>query len=224
MRETEGGETIRAGDLKEKLFTLTQAAQILSIEPDQLRKRVDRGLLAKSYVQQHGRKLRAVDGIDIVFLLISDAIAPKLRNVVYLQLKQWPETRYLQGSMAIEVKAASGNHTVDVSLDRPIKDAIAGIDALERTVAPIDRDGTITGKGVKAHRIAALMEGGMSLDEVLRDYPNLTGADIKSSIAYAKANPKHGRPYPTRTVKAALRKGRGGLGLAFAAARHRKEA
>ena len=214
--------TIRVGELREKLFTLSQAAQILSIEPDLLRKKVDRGLVTKSYVQQHGRKLRAVNGVDIVFLLVSDAIAPKIRNTLYHQLKQWPETRYLQGSMSIQIKAASGDHTIDVSLDRPVRDAIAGIDALERTAANIDSGGTIVGKGVMAHRIAALIEGGMSSDEVLRDYPNLTGAEVKSSMAYAKANPKHGRPYPTQTVKSALRKGRGGLGRAFAAARQSK--
>ena len=72
---------------------------------------------------------------------------------------------------------------------------------------------------VEAHRIAALVEGGMSVEDVLRDYPNLTAAQVEFALAYAKVNPKHGRPYPAHTVKAALRKGRGGLGRAFAAAR-----
>jgi hypothetical protein len=98
------------------------------------------------------------------------------------------------------------------------------VDALERTVGFIDQDGTINGKGVEAHRIAALIDGEMSAEEVLRDYPNLTGGEVAAAVAFAKANPWRGAPYPTLTVKAALRAGRGGLAQAFKAARSRKGA
>ncbi len=97
-------------------------------------------------------------------------------------------------------------------------------DAPERTPAPIDQDGRIAGTGVEAYRIAALIEGGMSAEEVLRDYPNLTGGEVAAAVAFAKANPWRGAPYPTLTVKAALRAGRGGLAKAFKAARSRKGA
>jgi uncharacterized protein (DUF433 family) len=212
-------EAVRVGDLKKRRFTLPQAAQILKIETDLLRKTVDRGWLAKSYVQFHGRKLRSLDGLDIVCLLISDTVSSRVRNTLYLQLKRWPENRYLAGTMEVEVEAPSGRRTIDVSLDRPVHDAMAGIIALERTAQAVDADGVIPGTGVEAHRIAALVDGGMPAEEVLRDYPNLTAAQVESALAYAKINPKHGRPYPARTMKAALRKGRGGLGSAFAAAR-----
>jgi hypothetical protein len=96
--------------------------------------------------------------------------------------------------------------------------------SLERTVGFIDKDGTVVGKNVSAHRIAALIGGEMSADEVLRDYPNLTAAEVEAAVAYAKANPWRGRPYPPLTVKAALRAGRGGLAQAFKAARNRKGA
>jgi hypothetical protein len=64
----------------------------------------------------------------------------------------------------------------------------------------------------------------MSPEAILRDYPNLTAAHIESAMAYAKVRPNLGRPYPSGTVKAALRKGRGGLAKAFAAARDEREA
>jgi len=219
MRAGSTSEAVRVGDLKKLRFTLPQAAQILKIEANLLRKTVDRGWLAKSYVQLHGRKLRALDGIDIVCLFMSDTVSPRVRNTLYLQLKRWPESRYLAGTMELHVEAPSGSRTIDVSLDRPVHDAMAGIDALARTVQAVDADGTIHGSGVEAHRIAALIDGGMSAADVARDYPNLTTSQIESAVAYAKVNPKQGRPYPAHTVKAALRKGRGGLGRAFAAAR-----
>jgi len=224
MQAAPMGEPVRVGDLKKRRFTLPQAAQILKIEADLLRKTVDRGWLVKSYIQYHGRKLRSLDGIDIVCLLISDTVSAKVRNTLYLQLKHWPENKYVTGSTEIQVEAPSGPRTIDVSLDRPVHDAVAGINALEQTVQAVEADGTIHGTGVEAHRIAALVDGGMSTEDVLRDYPNLTAAQVDSALAYAKANPKHGRPYPARTVKAALRKGRGGLGAAFAAARDDDEA
>jgi hypothetical protein len=224
MQAAPVGEAVRVGDLKKRRFTLPQAAQILKIQTDLLRKTVDRGWLAKSYVQFRGRKLRSLDGIDIVCLLISDTVSSRVRNTLYRQLKHWPENRYLAGTMEIQVEAPSGRRTIDVSLDRPVHDAMAGINALEQSVQGVDPDGTIHGAGVEARRIAALVDGGMSAEDVLRDYPNLTAAQVESALAYAKVNPKHGRPYPARTVKAALRKGRGGLGRAFAAARDDDEA
>lgn len=84
-------------------------------------------------------------------------------------------------------------------------------------------DATIRGTGVAAHRIAALVAGGMGLADILGDYPNLTAPQIEAAVAYARGNPDpKGRTYPPVTVKSVLRRGRGGLALAFAAARKRK--
>ena len=58
---------------------------------------------------------------------------------------------------------------------------------------------------VEVHRIAALVAGGMSIDEILADYPSLTRGAIDSAIAYASAHPKPGRPFPRLTAKRALR-------------------
>jgi hypothetical protein len=88
----------------------------------------------------------------------------------------------------------------------------------------IDTDGTIQGTGVEARRIAALVDGGMSAAEILRDYPNLTAEQLDAALDYAKANPNSGRTFPPGTAKAALRRGRRGLARAFAAARDDREA
>ena len=84
----------------------------------------------------------------------------------------------------------------------------------------IDDNGDIRGAEVEAHRIAALVGGDMSIEEVLRDYPNLEPGQIEAAVRYAEANPRPGSPFPTRTAKSALRHGGGGgLAAAFAAAR-----
>lgn len=63
----------------------------------------------------------------------------------------------------------------------------------------------IRGTNVEVHRIAALVEGGISIEEINHDYPNLSEDQIKIAVEYARVHPKHGRPYPVRTVKSIFR-------------------
>ena len=97
---------------------------------------------------------------------------------------------------------------------------VADVHHTGETARFIDERGVIRGADVEAHRIAALVGGGMRVDEVSKDYPNLTHEQIEAAVQYAATSPKPGRPFPTRTVKAVLRDGGGGgLAAAFAAAR-----
>ena len=70
-----------------------------------------------------------------------------------------------------------------------------------------DRSGipVIAGTGIEAHRIAALIAGGMDLDEVLGDYLSLTRGQVLAAKAYADTHPWTGAPYPSITVKKAMR-------------------
>ncbi len=63
----------------------------------------------------------------------------------------------------------------------------------------------INGTNVEAHRIAALLAGGMTVDAVLRDYPSLTERQVLAAKAFAEINPEVGRHYPPITAKAAMR-------------------
>jgi hypothetical protein len=103
----------------------------------------------------------------------------------------------------------------------PQRRRLLGPDEAERAAQSISarEDGAVIRRtAVEPHRIAALADGGMSIKETLQDYPDLTAEQADASVAYARAHPKPGRPYPHSTVKAALRAGRGGLKRAFAAA------
>ena len=63
----------------------------------------------------------------------------------------------------------------------------------------------IKGTRIEAHRIAALLDGGMPIEEILADYPSLDEAQVSAAKAYADTHPKPGRPYPAMTDKAAMR-------------------
>ena len=62
----------------------------------------------------------------------------------------------------------------------------------------------LRGSDVEVYRIAALLDAGMSVDEVLADYPSLTRDAVVAARAYAAVYPKAGRPYPRTTAKRAL--------------------
>ena len=67
-------------------------------------------------------------------------------------------------------------------------------------VEQVDRDehGTplLKGTDIEVHRIAALLNGGVSVDSVLEDYPSLTADQVAFSHAYATAHPESGARIP----------------------------
>lgn len=66
-------------------------------------------------------------------------------------------------------------------------------------------DPFIAGTNVPIYRISALLDGGANVEEVMRDFPSLTRAQIEGALEYSKASPNQGRPYPSRSLKRALR-------------------
>jgi len=45
----------------------------------------------------------------------------------------------------------------------------------------------------------------MTPEQICEDYPSLTHEAVAQAKAYADAHPKVGRPYPSKTVKRALK-------------------
>jgi uncharacterized protein (DUF433 family) len=62
----------------------------------------------------------------------------------------------------------------------------------------------IPGTRVPVYKIAALLEGGSTVDGVMKDYPSLEREQIETAGVYAKANPYSGRPYATKSLASAL--------------------
>jgi hypothetical protein len=210
------------GDLKDVSLTLPQAAAVLGVDVEQVRKTVDRGWLRRSHSMSGQRKIRTLDGVDVVCIFVSHSASPKVRNELYQFLKSAPRGLEVKNKVSVTIRTSSGDRAVDVSLDEPLSSMVSGMRGLELATGEIDEEyETIRGTNIEAHRIAALIEGGMSKAEVLGDYPNLVAAQVDAAVDYARAHPKAGRPYPPITLKAALRRGRGGLEMAFKAARAR---
>lgn len=206
-------------ELKRHQITLPQAARILGTDEKRIRKTIERGQLQPTYVEVGKRRHWRLDGVDIVYLRLCPAFSPMVRREIYRCLKAWPANRPLRDSLPVRT---NGQQVVEIPLRQAVGDTLTDLKGLTQDESSIDATaGTalISGTDVEAHRIAALVEGGLPIDEVLRDYPALTRSQVDAAVAYAKAHPKQGRPFPRRTVKSVLRQGRGGLKKAFAVAR-----
>lgn len=212
----------RVGDLRRISVSLPQAAQILRIDVDRVRKAVDRHIVTATLVWQGKRQVRKLDGVDVLCLRMGRVLKADLRQDLYVQLKQAPD-RALVGAVfdpANGEELRTDTRRILGFLNQAAAETVADLQTLDAVSEHIDDAGRIRGADVEAHRIAALIEGGMRVDDVIADYPGLAAAPIEAARIYARANPKQGRPYPACTAKSVLRAGGGGgLATAFAAAR-----
>jgi hypothetical protein len=213
----------RVGDLRQLVLTVPQAAQILELGVEQIRKAMDRRIIDPTYMQQGNRNIRALDGVDVLCLRLGTWLKGEVWQQLYAHLKHAPENELL--TKAIDFSAdltqrGSSKFPLEL-LHSTATETLAEIASAQDATRLVDEQGMLKDCGVEAHRIAALVAGGMSTDEVLEDYPNLTRDRVEAAVKYAEAKPKQGRPFPSRTVKSVLRNGGGGgLAVAFAAARN----
>lgn len=63
----------------------------------------------------------------------------------------------------------------------------------------------IPGTKIPVYRISALLDGGMTIEQVLEDFPSLTADQILWSRDYARSYPNLGKQYPKESLKRLLR-------------------
>jgi len=184
-------------------WTTAEAAFILEEPLDLFKKVVDRSPVKPQVVKQGGGlKVRTFAFDDLVFLhALTDlikAFTPETRENLYVALKRTPRDKLREvalGSLKYDLRS----HVQFVQVKT------RQLDQLARQIDTSGGEAVIKGTSIAAHRIAALLDGGTTVAEVLADYPSLKEHQVLAAKAYAEANPKPGRPYPKTTAKAALR-------------------
>src|SRR6266849_5424718 len=63
----------------------------------------------------------------------------------------------------------------------------------------------IPGTTIPLYRVSALFDGGMTVREVMEDFPSLTEAQIVKARNYARRYPNSGKQYPQKSLKRLLR-------------------
>lgn len=189
--------------MAETAFTAAEAAFVLREPVRQVKKALDAGPVQAKLVHKAGGAVRAVEWTDLVYLYavrtLREELTPKARHAFYRALRNAPveaagEIRFGHLSIAI------GEFTAELETRTHELAALA-----EDVEFRADGDPILKESGVEVHRIAALLGGGMTPEEIREDYPSLTLTAISTAKAYAEAHPKPGRPYPGVSVKRALR-------------------
>lgn len=184
-------------------FTAAEAAFVLQEPIRSVKKALDQGPVRSVLFTKAGSPVRAIDWLDLFYLYavraLREELTPKARGEFYAALKrQW-------GKESDEVQF--GRFRVAIGdLRNEINQRIPRLAELaEKVEFGSDGEALLKGTGIAVHRIAALLDGGTSIEAVLADYPSLAREQVFAAKAYADAHPKPGRPYPSLTAKQALR-------------------
>lgn len=184
-------------------FTPTEVAFVLREPVKMVKKALDEGPVQAKLIKKAGGTVRAIGWSDVLYLYAARALrhelTTKARNEFYDALKRVPVEQV---------------HEVHFGrLIVPIDDLKAEIQKRTRALAELaekvefrqDGEAVLKGTDVEVYRVAALIGGGTTPEQIREDYPSLTPEAVTAARAYADAYPKAGRPYPSKTVKRAMK-------------------
>lgn len=183
-------------------FTAAEAAFVLREPIRAVKKALDAGPVRPVLLRRAGASVRAIGWSDLFYLYavraLRDELTPKARTEFYEALQQSPIDR--------RDEVQFGRFRISISdLMEEVERRTTDLTALAEKVAfRADGEPLLKGTEIEVYRIAALLDGGAAIEQVLEDYPSLSRKEIETAQAYAYAYPKAGRPYPRTSVKRAL--------------------
>jgi uncharacterized protein (DUF433 family) len=183
-------------------FTAAEAAFVLREPLRAVKKALDAGPVRPVLLRRAGSAVRMIDWRDLFYLYaiqaLREELTPKARSEFYEAIQTTPLER--NGEVRF------GRFRIAVAdLIEEVERRTANLTALAGSVAfRADGEPLLRGTEIEVYRIAALLAGGMTVSEVLEDYPSLSREAVEHAKAYAEAHPKAGRPYPGTTAKRAL--------------------
>ncbi len=184
-------------------LTAAEAAFVLNELPKAVRKALDEGPIEATVIRRRGVSVRMLERVDVIYLyaasLLKEELTPTSRQELYHAMKRKLSRHVGFGRIRIDIADA-----VDV-----VDQRLARLAELKGRVDFSD-DGERMSKGtdIEVHRIAALLDGGMTAEEISKDYPGLSRDQVEAAREFAAAYPKPGRPYPKTTFKRLLRTSR----------------
>jgi len=186
-------------------YTAAEAAFVLGEPVRAVKKALDAGPVRPMLLRSAGSPVRAIGWSDLFYLYavraLREELTPKARTEFYEALQHSP----------IESGDEVRFGRFRISVSDLIEEVERRTESLAELAGQVEfgaaGDPVLKGTTVEVYRIAALLDGGFSIEDVLQDYPSLSRRDVETAKAYAEAYPKAGRPYPRASVKRALRAG-----------------
>ncbi len=186
-------------------LTPREAAFVLDEPPKSITKLLDTYLEKGRVAKRGGVQVRQLTEPDLLFILaLKDAeedLSPRGRKGLFDAIKTSiarPNAHTVHfGALNLDFLKYEQDLKQRLNRYQKLKDSVV--------VSKPGAEPLIRGTEIEVYRISALLDGGMSEAEILRDYPSLKQEHLEGAKAYAVANPKHGRPYPKTTLKKSLR-------------------
>jgi uncharacterized protein (DUF433 family) len=180
------------------VFTTAEAAFVLREPIRAVTKALDRGPVRPTLRHRSGTSVRVIDWIDLLYLLavhgLRDDLTPKARGEFYQALRrEGPEC-------GDEVRFGRFRVAVADLIDDLRRRTAALTDLKDKIAVANDGKAMVDARQIEVHRIAALLNGGLSVNAVREEYPWLSRDTVETARAYAKVMPKAGRPYPRTTA------------------------
>ena len=188
-------------------YTAAEVAFVLREPVKTVKKALDSGPIETWLVRKAGTPVRAVDWVGLFYLFavrsLQDELTLKARNEFYHALKSTP----LDQAREVRLGAHGRLRVVIEDLRKEVEKRARDLAELATKVEfNANGEPVLKGTHIEVHRIAALLSGNMTTEEIIEDYPSLTPEMVATAKAYAEAHPKAGRPYPSKTVKRAIKK------------------
>lgn len=183
-------------------FTAAEAAFVLREPVRTVKKALDAGPVRLVLLRRAGASVRAIGWRDLFYLYavraLRDELTPKARTKFYEALQQARIDR--------NDEVRFGRFRISIGdLVKEVERRTTDLTALAQKVEfQADGEPVLKGTAIEVYRIAALLEGGATIEQVLEDYPSLARKQVETAQAYAVAYPKAGRPYPRTSAKRAL--------------------
>ena len=108
MRRTEHRHETTVGDLRRLSVTLSQAAHILDIDVRSLRKAVDRHLVTATFVTRGNKRVRKVNGLDVMALRLDKVLKSDVRDRYFKQMDA-PDRKMLTDVFRIDRSDEAGD-------------------------------------------------------------------------------------------------------------------
>jgi uncharacterized protein (DUF433 family) len=183
-------------------FTAAEAAFVLREPVRVVKKALDEGPIESVLTRKAGVRVRAIGWRDLFYLyavrVLREELTPKARTEFYKALRRTRVERGREVNFGrLRIKVAD--------LVKQVERRTAKLAELaDKVEFRANGEPVLKGSEIEIYRIAALLSGGMSIEDIQQDYPSLSRDAIETAKAFAETYPKPGRPYPRTTAKRAL--------------------
>lgn len=214
--------------MTERGLTANEAAFVLEITPEQIKKAFDRNVVPIRGAQKGNRTLDMADLVLLRFHFTHPELSAEQRRIIADELgkrrssvsgkgKGHAKSRIAGRLLSLASSgrgytfSASSDGKVTADLSLAVEEVARRSEELEKLSALVelqdDGEPQISGTGIPVYRVAALVcdnGGSLDLTEARRGFPSLSDEIIEASYRYGCAYPKKGRPYDKRSLKSIM--------------------